>query len=144
MQFGNADKVALCNAVARHLNTYSIPIQCEFATYLRALPREKKVMAGAQILKAYHTGKQYGLKEAFSKLDPNGCNPVETVAWPARHEIYHSMDDAFNNSENSRKFIKLLEKNLADKKFRCDDENDDKPDASPFESEDDGPVEPLL
>lgn len=126
MQFGDAYKIALCNAVARHLGAYGLPNQRDFARYLRALPEAKKTIAGAQILTAYRTGRQYGLKQAFSKLYPGSCSLVDTVCWGARYEIYHSMVDAFRNAEKPQNFVKLLKRNLASGEFRYNGEDDER------------------
>jgi hypothetical protein len=141
MQFDNTSKIGLCNAIANYLKENGLRTQEDFSKYLRGLSRAKKVIVGAQILEAYDTGRQYGLKEAFSKLAPKDrlCNLVDTVTWAARYEIYHSMEHAFHSSENSHKFIRLLEKNLASGKFRNGGEDDESAYVYPLESEDGEP-----
>jgi len=140
MQFDNTSKIGLCDAIANYLKKNGLRTQEDFSKYLRALPRVKKVMAGTQILTAYHTGRQYGLKEAFSKLYPNGCSLVDTVSWGARYEIYHSILDAFQKVENPHKFVKMLKRNLAGGEFRYNGEDDERARVYLFESEDGEPI----
>ena len=136
MQFGDADKIGLCNTIAMYLGKCGLPNQHDFAKHLRGLPRAGKAMAGAQILKAYSTGRQYGLKEKFHELYPRSCGQVDTVCWGARYEIYTSMLNAFQNAENSHKFVKLLERNLASGTFRYSGEDDERARVYPGELED--------
>lgn len=139
MNFSDMAKIELCNTIANYLEKNGLGTQADFSKYLRGLTKEQKARVGTQILDAYDTGRQYGLREAFSKLTPKSrwCMDIDTVTWTARYEIYHSMKDAFRNSRSSRKFVSLLRENLASGKFRHSSSDDEMAYPCTLEREDD-------